>query len=897
MGAVVRSLRGAFLAGASVLAITPPPVTPSGTLGLNYTPTYVPTWSLPATLAAGKADGRIPSDAIDYMSGNGGSPFASLNDWIAACTAAGKSGSIGQDNNQLVLAPTTLARTYIDFPIYGYGSSAPKITFPSPSNRKDGNCWLLGNRFDVKIYGIEFANFEAVFGMAGENLYLYRPDRVTFTASISGTTMTVTSRVGTFIAGQTIRGPGIAPGTTILAFGTNGTTGTGSNNGTYAVSISQTVASTSGLLAGAFFTGAYNTSGDPGWAECDASRAAGFVMRRCASISVSGSPTVSGIQVVRQAAGVDYAWADNSYYDETTTGNAAFAASLDGTAPDLLLGTAVTSATNTSLAAAINANTATTGFSAVVDPNTGRCVILVPSAGGVGRPLDLTITKTGGTLDYDCRGVSVDLSYCKLTDCNNVIIGAMDVTEAGRVDNHKNVARGTWSMVYVTTTRWSDLWAANNDVGDCMATRPNAPGRPAGDGYTSQMPAGSSLSAWNTLWMIGNNNWVHMRYQKVRGTVCMIENNKVENVESLNATDTVNAAVMADVRLTNDSRTIGAQTGGWVSFSNNDVKHLVAINGAIDSNVFYLKGTDAVYRGNRVVEFGAKRVSGPRPNAGSGSEAAFLVTKENGSYVRSSSSKIIVDRNTLVDGPNGLPWIKYEGKPFGFEVTQNRLLRWKNQMDDAVLGDAIGRADVLCSGDATASGTTLTINSIAAGQLRTGMRVVIGSDVRYLKSGSGTSWTMNASLTASGAFTADLSNTVDGGLIRFYGTTGRPKIIGNLFEDVDDNGLGNVIIMHGIITTGFTAADWEISNNIFRKTGSSAFPQWSAGLQLMTVAIDTGQFSNLTASLIGRNEVQDASGTKVGDMTVRYLSKSLSYTDNGNTTAQPFLNECPALAA
>ena len=373
---------------------------------------------------------------------------------------------------------------------------------------------------------------------------------------------------------------------------------------------------------------------------------------------------------------------------------------------------------------------------------------------------------------------------------------------------------------------------ANNDVGDCLATRPTATGRPTADGYTSQMPAGSSLSAWNTIWMIGNNNWVHMRYQKVRGTVCMVENNKIYGIESLNNTDTVNAAVVADVRLTNDSRTIGAQTGGWVSFSNNDINHVVAINGPIDSNIWYLKGTDAVYRGNRCVDFGSKRRSGSRPNVGSGSEAAFLVTKENGSYIRSSSSKIVVDRNTLADGPNGLPWIKYEGKPFTFEVTQNRFLRWRNQLDDATLGDAMGP-----------------------------------------------------------------TNTTDGGLIRFYGTTGRPKIIGNLFEDVDDNGLNNIIIMHNIITTGFTAADWEFSNNIFRKSGTAIFPEYSTSVQLMTVSIATGQFSNLLTSLIGRNEVQDASGTKVGDMSVRYLSKSLTYTDNGNTIAQPFLNECPALAA
>jgi hypothetical protein len=63
------------------------------------------------------------------------------------------------------------------------------------------------------------------------------------TGTISGTTFTDVSHLsGTFQVGQTLVGLGIAPGTTIVAL----LTGTGANNGgTYEVSISQTVASTS----------------------------------------------------------------------------------------------------------------------------------------------------------------------------------------------------------------------------------------------------------------------------------------------------------------------------------------------------------------------------------------------------------------------------------------------------------------------------------------------------------------------------------------------------------------------------------------------------------------------------------------------------------------------------
>lgn len=74
----------------------------------------------------------------------------------------------------------------------------------------------------------------------------------TYTASISGTTMTVTAAptAGTIAVGQSISGTGVTAGTTITALG-SGTGGTG----TYAVSTSQTVASTAISTVGQDFTG------------------------------------------------------------------------------------------------------------------------------------------------------------------------------------------------------------------------------------------------------------------------------------------------------------------------------------------------------------------------------------------------------------------------------------------------------------------------------------------------------------------------------------------------------------------------------------------------------------------------------------------------------------------
>lgn len=92
-----------------------------------------------------------------------------------------------------------------------------------------------------------------VTGTAG-NLMLIQGTSVStattsFTASISGTTMTVTAVAsGTIAVGQVITGTGVTAGTVITALGT----GTGST-GTYTVSASQTVASTTITIVGLDF--------------------------------------------------------------------------------------------------------------------------------------------------------------------------------------------------------------------------------------------------------------------------------------------------------------------------------------------------------------------------------------------------------------------------------------------------------------------------------------------------------------------------------------------------------------------------------------------------------------------------------------------------------------------
>ena len=108
-----------------------------------------------------------------------------------------------------------------------------------------------------------------------------------FTASISGTTMTVTAVAsGTIAVGQLITGTGVTAGTTITALGT----GSGST-GTYTVSTSQTVASTTITIVGVDFTGI------PSWVKRITVMLVGVSVSGTSQIQVqigSGSITTTG---------------------------------------------------------------------------------------------------------------------------------------------------------------------------------------------------------------------------------------------------------------------------------------------------------------------------------------------------------------------------------------------------------------------------------------------------------------------------------------------------------------------------------------------------------------------------------------------------------------------------
>lgn len=104
----------------------------------------------------------------------------------------------------------------------------------------------LTGKVNIKKYEndelIDNINIDNVVVTAGQNYIAARlvSNSASFTGSISGTTLTVTSVAsGTIIGSQTISGTGVTAGTYITALGT----GTG-GVGTYTVSVSQTAAST-----------------------------------------------------------------------------------------------------------------------------------------------------------------------------------------------------------------------------------------------------------------------------------------------------------------------------------------------------------------------------------------------------------------------------------------------------------------------------------------------------------------------------------------------------------------------------------------------------------------------------------------------------------------------------
>lgn len=131
--------------------------------------------------------------------------------------------------------------------------SGPPVPSPFPNSGR-----ILQNpTFLFQSGGYEFLNLMKMAQMP------WAVQGGSFTASISGTTMTVTAvSSGGIGSGVGISGTGVTSGTFVLPLGHGGTTGTG-GTGTYALNISQTVASESMSCSGNAWPGDLDSNGYP----------------------------------------------------------------------------------------------------------------------------------------------------------------------------------------------------------------------------------------------------------------------------------------------------------------------------------------------------------------------------------------------------------------------------------------------------------------------------------------------------------------------------------------------------------------------------------------------------------------------------------------------------------
>ena len=156
-------------------------------------------------------------------------------------------GYMGQGSADAALSPLINNKCFVyDFPLEAVrtrkwnknDNRMPAMLHARRRSDEMGMCWgVIGGGLSARHVGDLWSGTTSV----SSDVY------TTFTASIAATTLTVTvAGTDPLVAGDVITDsiPNVASGTTILPFGTGGTTGTG-GTGTYAVSISQTVSSRS----------------------------------------------------------------------------------------------------------------------------------------------------------------------------------------------------------------------------------------------------------------------------------------------------------------------------------------------------------------------------------------------------------------------------------------------------------------------------------------------------------------------------------------------------------------------------------------------------------------------------------------------------------------------------
>lgn len=622
-----------------------------------------------------------------------------------------------------------------------------------------------------------------------------------FTASINANTMTLGSSAfsggagsGSLAIGQQVFGPGVAPGTTITGFGT-GTGGTG----TYTVSPSQTVtatAMTTGIgnggratilsvlsgsggvgstyslsatadrgaaaySAGQIDTQPYHTSTQPLTRIADpvVGSAANLHCPRLARIATSGTFSVQAIAIKRQietltSMGHGTGPSNNNYYFDDAQWNSVL--------ETVSLFTGGFYSTNGQIVDAINAGTGTHGYGALL--SLAGDIFLIANTVNTRAISEMVITQTGTAATYDVKTPGVTITHCTFTDCNSVYAALLDTSELGPVEFHKNDCPGTWSGVYAQVTRWGHIRAANNEWYDCTVSRVRAQ---TGRSTTTKamLPAGSSLTEWNTFFYMGTDSGVHMRYH-VNGTTCLIENNYAHDVHSANNTNTVNCAVFADIRNC-WQRTAQGKICRIAYNSIISVKGISATGlpgGAEDANAIYGKPRGLTIAGNYIQDTGSGWLS---VGTLDGSETSGIIIKNPGPWNKPYSSAYGVSEvsealailgNTISDMPSGTPMIKTD-EVFGPLRIEDTLFRnWTNYR---------GAAQVVGS----ITGNVLTVTAVVSGRLATGLTLRgpgIPAGVTITSPGTGTGGTGTYNVSA----TSDVGSiTIGAGIEQTSGST------------------------------------------------------------------------------------------------------------------------------
>lgn len=188
----------------------------------------------------------VPSGCVIGSNGNAGTyarPFGSLNYAVAQCQpGSGDIIFVKPGHVETVSSATSNIWSTSDVAIVGLGggNSRPSITLDTATTAAIG---MTAN--NLSIQNVQFVgNFLSI-------ATVFAPAIASITASISGSVMTVSAvGSGTLYAGNTLSGTGVTQGTVILSQ-YSGTTG---GAGTYQVTPSQTVASTTVVTNTKFFT-------------------------------------------------------------------------------------------------------------------------------------------------------------------------------------------------------------------------------------------------------------------------------------------------------------------------------------------------------------------------------------------------------------------------------------------------------------------------------------------------------------------------------------------------------------------------------------------------------------------------------------------------------------------